>query len=197
MIRDCGLRAIPSKGCKFSWGGERNKEWIQCCLDRALANEDWFRLFPRVSAEFFERVGSDYRPLFLRFTNENMSHQGRFMFDKRWAAKPETLEIIKKGWNIEDRDGSTSILDRIANCLRGLSRWKRTNVSNSKTKIKIFREQLEKEGTKQFPNLSQPKMWRWELADAYREEELYWKLISKEKWLKDGDQNTSFFHGSV
>lgn len=25
MINDCGLRLIPSKGCRFSWAGERNK----------------------------------------------------------------------------------------------------------------------------------------------------------------------------
>lgn len=49
---------------------------------------------------------------------------------------------------------------------------------------------------KQFLDLS-VKNTKWELEDVYREEEKYWKTRSKEKWLKHGDQNTKFFHGSV
>lgn len=36
-----------------------------------------------------------------------------------------------------------------------------------------------------------------DLGKAYREEEVYWKEKSKERWLEDGDKNSSFFHGSV
>lgn len=78
-----------------------------------------------------------------------------------------------------------------------LSRAGKEILSNSKTRIKRLRKQLETEGIKTNPNLQIMKNWRNELADAYREEEIYWKERSKEKWLKDGDRNTRFFHGSV
>ncbi|CAE6074810.1 unnamed protein product [Arabidopsis arenosa] len=84
--------------------GKRNDMWIQIRLDRALGNSEWFHLFPRVQAEYLERVGSDHRPLLTRFVNENQTFRGRFMFDKRWTAKPETLEIIRHGWNSEGMD---------------------------------------------------------------------------------------------
>lgn len=60
MLRDCGLTEIPSCGNRFSWGGTRTNEWIQCCLDRALGNADWFNLFPRAQSEYLERLGSDH-----------------------------------------------------------------------------------------------------------------------------------------
>lgn len=87
MVNDCGLCALPSSGCRFSWAGVRNKEYIQCFLDRALGNADWFRLFPWVNGGFLERIGSDHRPLFVRFTNKNLTCKERFKFDKRWTLK--------------------------------------------------------------------------------------------------------------
>lgn len=34
-----------------------------------------------------------------------------------------------------------------------------------------------------------------ELTQIYLEEEIYWKRRSGEKWMIQGDANTSFFHG--
>lgn len=83
MINDCCLREVPSIGNQFSWAGERHRMWIQCKLDRALGNAAWLFLFPRVQTEYLERIGSDHRPIIIRFANENISRTGRFMFDKR------------------------------------------------------------------------------------------------------------------
>lgn len=122
-------------------GWIRNKEWIQCCLDRALGNSEFFALFPRVQAEVLERFGSYHCPMFLRLANENVTRTSRFMFDKRWLEKPEVLEIVRNGWGY--LDGSKSLVDRISDCRRALSKWKHTTNTNSKTRIKRLREKLE------------------------------------------------------
>lgn len=89
------------------------------------------------------------------------------------------------------------MLDCIANCRKALSKWKKSFVSNSSTRIKQLRDFIEVEGMKLHPDLSLLKKFKWELEDAYREEEIYWKERSKETWLKHGDQNTKFFRGNV
>lgn len=51
---DCRLKEPPCSGDMFSWAGVREitinrvmeKVWIQCRLDRAFGNAEWFRLFP-------------------------------------------------------------------------------------------------------------------------------------------------------
>ncbi|KAG7585295.1 Ribonuclease H domain [Arabidopsis thaliana x Arabidopsis arenosa] len=197
MISDCRLREVPSIGNSFSWAGDRHNQWVQCRLDRALGNASWFQIFPRVQAEYLERIGSDHRPLFLRFVNENMTRSGRFMFDKRWISKPEVAEIIKESWCKGEAEGYKAILQRISDCRKSISRWKRISNQNSKEQINQLRQRLEDEGVKTQPNRNLLKSLKWELAEAYRAEELYWKQKSRERWLKEGDRNTKFFHGSV
>ncbi|XP_010518579.1 PREDICTED: uncharacterized protein LOC104793852 [Camelina sativa] len=80
---------------------------------------------------------------------------------------------------------------------QAISAWKRNTNQNSKERISQLRHRLEEEGEKLYPNFHYMKTLRWDLAAVYREEELFWKQQSKEKWLREGHQNTRFFHGSV
>lgn len=41
------------------------------------------------------------------------------------------------------------------------------------------------------------KQIKKELAQAYRDEELFWRQRRREQWLKEGDRNTRYFHNCV
>lgn len=119
------------------------------------------------------------------------------MFDKHWCSNPQVANIIHDSWSGAEGTRNSSLLDRIGSCRKALSQWKQTSRSNAKTRIKRIKLEIEEEGAKQFPDLSKLRRWKGELADAYHEEEVYWKQKSHVNWLRDGDRNTSFFHGSV
>lgn len=100
-------------------------------------------------------------------------------------------------WFVEDNDSSNmaSVSERIRSCRHKLSRWKRTANVNSNNNIMRLRRELELEESKVRPNLARLPIMRKKLEKAYQEEEVYWKLKSKNLWLCVGDKNTKVFHG--
>ncbi|KAG2329605.1 hypothetical protein Bca4012_020847 [Brassica carinata] len=174
---------VPSSGNTLSWGGVREiitngvKEnvWVQCRLDRAFGNAEWFRLFPRAHSSYLEKLGSDHRPIFTGLAKSKQGRTGRFCFDKRWCAKPEVLEIIRKGWNMHGSGSGERVTDRIRSCRKALLRWKRTSDSNSKKRILQIRRNIEKEEAKLFPDLRLLSDMKVEIEKAFKEEESFWK----------------------
>lgn len=113
-----------------------------------------------------------------------MSRTGRFMFDKRWISKPEFANVIKEGWTKDDAAGYKALLHRISDCRKSKSRWKRISNQNSTERISQLRHRLEEEGIKLQPNRSLLKSLKWELAEAYRAEEQYWKQKKQREMVK-------------
>lgn len=82
-VKTCGMEELSSKGDRFTWGGMRYKKWVQCCLDRCFANEEWFKIFPVSNQRFLEKRGLDHRPVFVSLSASSEFFRGRFCFDKR------------------------------------------------------------------------------------------------------------------
>lgn len=113
--------------------------------------------------------------------------KGRFCFDKRWCAKPEVMEIVRKGWNAPNSSGANLVSDRIRSCRKELAKWKREADCNSKVQIQKMRRDLDQEETKKTPDMNRMRDLKGEIEGAYKEEETYWKERCKNTWLKEGD----------
>lgn len=104
---------------------------------------------------------------------------------------------MEKGWNIPESNGGLNLMERINNCCRGLARWKRSLKMNSRSNIERLSKRLEEEMAKLHPNFRTMSRLKSELAEAHRQEELFWRQKCRELWLKEGDKNTTFFHNSA
>lgn len=192
LARDCRLKEVPSSGNRLSWGGAREimnngvkeKVWIQCRLDRAFGNAEWFTLFPNAHSVYLEKTGSDHRPIFTSVANqERRRRTGWFLFDKRWCKKPEISEVIRRGWRRPFANGQGSVAERITSCRQELSKWKRSANLNSNQNIKKLRHDLELEESKNSPDMGRLPFLRVELEKAFVEEEAFWKQKCKNTWL--------------
>lgn len=87
--------------------------------------------------------------------------------------------------------------ERISDCRKEISKWKRITNLNSKIHIRQLRQDLDFESSKLSPNFQRILELKIELEKVSNEDEKYWKHKSKENWALNGDKNTHFFHGSV
>ncbi|CAL9214624.1 unnamed protein product [Arabidopsis halleri] len=123
--------------------------------------------------------------------------RGQFWFDKRWADDPSFWGVIQEAWNRDVEAGVNLFLVRAENCRNAIRLWKKKSWTNSEIKIKRLRKELAKQDESLTPCFQRISKIKRELAIAFREEEVYWRLRSREKWLLDGDQNTKYFQASV
>lgn len=197
MLANCGMLELPSTGNTLSWVGNRRSGKVQCRLDRAVGNEDWHHCFSHTNVDYLRLWGSDHRPIFTRFLHQRKRGKRSFRFDKRWIGKEGFRDAILQGWNDPNHFDREDIHDRIEQCRKYISRWKRANPSNTAKKIEEIKVQLEQaQLNDNFTNEAILNL-KWNLCAAFMDEELYWKQKSRENWLREGNQNTKFFHATT
>ncbi|KAG7573473.1 Endonuclease/exonuclease/phosphatase superfamily [Arabidopsis suecica] len=197
MLSACDMMELPSSGNKFTWAGRRGDHWIQCRLDRAFGNKAWFEQFPVSNQAFLDMRGSDHRPVFVSLLASQDSYRGQFRFDKRFLHKPGVKDAILKAWSTGGASQFFKVSHRLRCCRKSLSAWKRNNNLNSHDKIKRLEEALEKLQSERWPDRNWLFRLKKDLAEAYREEESFWKQRSRQKWLRSGNRNSKYFHASV
>lgn len=171
--------------------------WIQSKLDRCFGNKSWFAKFPISNQQFLDKRGSYHRPVLVKLTTSKEAYRGNFRFDRRFLNKPMVQEGISQAWNAFNQNSPSLVNDKLKNCRKSLSKWKRENNLNSLTRITQAQVELEAEQSFSYPRSLVVSELRVELCEAYREEETYWRMRSKEQWMNEGDKNSQFFHNSV
>ncbi|KAF8048826.1 hypothetical protein N665_2389s0003 [Sinapis alba] len=175
MFITCNLRDVRSVGDKFSWVGKRKTHVIKCCLDRVVANSEWLSLYPASEAEFLRLSGSDHRPVITTVSYMTNNICKPFRFDKR---------LFKIG-------------QRLSDCRKAMSVCRSRNKLNTAKRIEELQTALDAALTSSGSLRNQIPRIKRELAQAYRDEETYWFLKSRNNWLCHGDRNTKFYHSST
>ena len=193
----CDLRDLRSTGDKFSWVGKRKTHVIKSCLDRVVANSEWLSLYPASEAEFLRLSGSDHRPVVTTVSFLNQSHKKPFRFDKRLFKVKDFKKYVDSGWNSLGGGRQILIGKRIADCRKAMSVCRQENKLNAAKRIEDLQYELDFVLTSSGPIRSQIPRIKKELAQAYRDEETYWYLKSRNNWLSCGDRNTKFYHATT
>ena len=85
---ECNLQKVPFTGPKFTWSRGKGSNMILECLDRGMANEEWYLLFPMAKVIHLSTISSDHTPLMFHIFRQPWQ-VGRtkrsFYFENMWV----------------------------------------------------------------------------------------------------------------
>ena len=197
MVKCCKISDLPFQGNNMTWVGKRRNYTVESWLNRAMTADQWKATFPASEVIYLEMVESDHRPAIIKIRRKTEQGIRPFQFDTRLCSNLEFEGVIKQIWNNNLVYGNTSLQECIRNCRREILSWKRNHNTNSAIRIKDIIKEIDVTHSDNSISVEQIRHLRRELIKAYREEETFWKLKSRNQWLNEGDRNTRFFHAST
>lgn len=89
------------------------------------------------------------------------------------------------------------LLDRSKSCKRSLQKWHQKTFKRADVEIAKLKGQLAVLQNVGRPDWREIKRVQEQIANLWKQEEIYWGQRSRLKWLKWGDKNSSFFHATT
>ncbi|CAL1370632.1 unnamed protein product [Linum trigynum] len=168
---------------------------IQERLDRAFASDRWVERFPESFVNHGTDLGSDHRALIVADRECKRATKPLFRFDARWASNPEVKPFVEEIWQ-EHIQGSPMyrLWIRLKRLRHRLHQWSRAGTSNSARQIRTLETEIAALKTEYPIDWEQVNRLEGDLTRKWAEEELYWRQKSRIRWLKVGDQNSSYFY---
>uniref|UniRef100_A0A803PJ09 Reverse transcriptase domain-containing protein n=1 Tax=Cannabis sativa TaxID=3483 RepID=A0A803PJ09_CANSA len=194
VLNDCRLQDLELIGHPFTWEkGRGTSAWVEVRLDRALVNSQWAQVFSLASLFNLEFSSSDHCPLFLEpKVVQTFVANRKFKIENAWFKEPVCFEIIRDCWQIA---GNAKFSDKLLLCADKLSVWGKDVTGNFKLRIRKLKSDLKSLKSKRDAHsIQRYSEIKKELFKVIDQREAFWKQRSKQIWLKEGDQNSSYFH---
>ncbi|KAL5561445.1 hypothetical protein UlMin_031192 [Ulmus minor] len=196
-IDNLGMISIPSSGFYFTWSNRRiGRNRVNSRLDRGMANEEWWDLFPNASIELLPQTSSDHNPQVLSCFGQDCSIRRPFRFEAAWIEDQRSFWVVNHAWGSRTHPNPTTrLLNKCQATRAALSWWNKNQFGNIQSNIKATREalavsqlHLEDPGA-----LERDRNLRLHLDKLLKMEEIHWFQKSRLKWQLEGDRCTRFF----
>lgn len=200
-LDECGLKDLGYRGDKFTWKGRRQGGMVFERLDRAVANNHWYSLYPGSTTHHLTTHSSDHKPIII-FPDGIIPNVNRpFKFEKMWLSDGGCSRIVKDAWGPSSPDASmTLIAGKVKNCGDKLLSWSRLSFGNIKRSIELNSKKLNRAEIAAAEGRGDANVIRSlkaELNDLLDKESQMWHQRSRVLFLKEGDRNTKYFHSKA
>nr|XP_025675778.1 uncharacterized protein LOC112776041 [Arachis hypogaea] len=187
---------IGMVGHPFTWTNRRQGEdLVKERFDRYLVGMEWKLKFPNAVVHRLTESGSDHAPILMETEPQSWHSKRRFKYQERWCGEEDVKRIVSEVWRMEVVGSAMfSLAQKLKVCRHRLVQWQKTHKANSRKEIEDLQAKLEELRVAGINEGEEVTSLEEKLELAYLKEESYWREKSRIKWLKEGDQNTRFFH---
>ncbi|CAM8931867.1 unnamed protein product [Rhodiola kirilowii] len=195
VLDDCNLSELEFKGYKYTYTNKRKGgDEIRCRLDRVLVNESWRSLFSYAYVSHLVSHHSDHSPIQLCLMPPRRSSFSLFRYEIMWSRDPRFKDLVSSQWH--QMASMSNFMDKLEGLKQPIRKWNRTMFGDVNKHLNDLRGRLSE--IRQLPrtddNITAEEHIEKEIDEWLHREELMWRQRSRVSWLKEGDNNTSFFH---
>lgn len=197
-----GMDDLRYQGSSHTWTNNQPEAPITKKLDRALVNNLWITSFPNSVATFLPQEFSDHTPCLINLSCPLPSSGTKpFKFLNFLSKHPTFLTVVETAWSESGNRASdlSSLgfkLKKLKRALKTLNKetfsdiQKRVAITNSL--LKIVQEQAVADPSYDSFQRERDMHSKWTYLRGV--EESFFRQKSRVNWLKEGDQNTTFFY---
>ncbi|GJR22729.1 RNA-directed DNA polymerase, eukaryota [Tanacetum coccineum] len=190
-------------GCSFTWCHKTAKKMSK--LDRFLVSDNLLHTYPHLSAISLERFLSDHRPILLR---EHHLDYGPtpFRFFHYWCEIDGFKNLVEDAWKDSPNNEGNAMLNLMGKFkfLKTKIRiWNKKNMANQKnvkSKLITDLDYVEAEIDRGIGNeeiVAKHMNLVKNLQDINNLNSMEMAQKSNVKWAVEGEENSSFFHGTI
>ena len=199
--RDSSLEDLRYSGCHLTWNKGTGDNALMKKLDRALTNHVWLTEFTESEALFLNKGASDHSPIVVDTGVMLHTRKPPFHFFNFWAEHDSFEDLVCNAW-AEQIWGSPqySLCKKLKRLKGSLKAFNRECFSNIHSRSSLARENLSRiqKSLQSFPGnhnlLLQERHALQDLIKYSAAEESLTRQKSRMLWIREGDQNTNFFH---
>lgn len=102
---------------------------------------------------------------------------------------------VRRDWS--NHDHNLHFSNQLVQCRRTMAQWKRMHRINAAEDLQQIRVQIDRATRDPTVSITTIHALQRQLNQAYADEEEFWRLKSRNRWLAFGDKNTKFYQSTT